>query len=99
MVSTRTKPMRIFASDHEPIRLLADLRREAPADLVHSALREYMVNHRDELAVLHAETRHFIQTGDIDGLTAALRHDARGLAQQMGDYSARERSVGETTIG
>jgi hypothetical protein len=91
MLTTRTKPMRIFASDHDPIRLLADLSRQMPADVVHTALREYMVNHREELAALHAETQAFIESGDIDGLTAALRKDARGLAEQMTDYSALRR--------
>lgn len=100
MATTRTKPMRIFAADHDPIRLLADLRREMPADVVHAALREYMVNHRDELAAIHAETRHFIETGDIEGLTAALRNDASGLAEQMTDYSpARTRSASEAAVG
>ena len=98
MATTRTKPMRILASDHEPIRLLADLRREAPADVVHTAVREYMVNHREELATLHAETRHFIETGDIDGLAAALRDDARGLAEQMADIT-RSQSRGEAAVG
>ena len=97
MATTRTKPMRILASDHEPIRLLADLRREAPADAVHTALREYMVNHRDELVALHAETRHFIESGDIDGLAAALRDDAPGLAEQMA-HDARAGSGREAAI-
>jgi len=90
MATAGTKPMRILASDHEPIRLLADLRREAPADVVHTALREYMVNHRDELVAIHAETRRFIESGDIDGLAAALRDDARGLAEQMADHARAE---------
>ncbi len=94
MPATRTKPMRIFASDHDPIRLLADLSRQMPADVVHTALREYMVNHREELAALHAETRAFIEAGDIDGLAAALRNDARGLAEQMTDYSGLRRNRG-----
>jgi len=98
MATTRTKPMRILAADHEPIRLLADLQREAPADIVHSAVREYMVNHREHLATLHAETRRFIETGDIDGLAAALRDDARGLAEQMADQ-ARNPSGGEAAVG
>jgi hypothetical protein len=29
-----------------------------------------MVNHRDELVAIHAETRRFIESGDIDGLAA-----------------------------
>ena len=100
MATTRTKPMRIFATDHEPIRLLADLQREAPADVVHTALREYMVNHRDELAAIHAETRHFIETGDIDGLAAALVADSGNLAEQMADYSAARRgSRREAAVG
>lgn len=100
MATTRTKPMRIFATDHEPLRLLADLQREAPADIVHTALREYMVNHRDELVAMHAQTRGFIESGDIEGLAAALRDDARGLAEEMADYpvvrrgSQREAAVG-----
>jgi hypothetical protein len=37
-------------------------------------------------AALHAETRTLIEAGDIDGMAAALRNDARGLAEQMTDY-------------
>jgi hypothetical protein len=100
MATTRTKPMRIFVADYDPIRLLADLRREAPADVVHTALREYMVNHRDELAALHAETRRFIETGDIDGLAAALRDDARGVAEHLaGETAARAQSAREAAVG
>lgn len=95
MATTRTKPMRIFVADHDPIRFVADLRRAAPADVVHAALREYMVTHRDELAAIHAETRRFIETGDIDGLAAALREDAGGLAKQM---AARTRSAAKAAV-
>jgi hypothetical protein len=91
--------MRIFVTDYDPIRLLADLRREAPADIVHDALREYLLNHRDELVAIHAETRALIEAGDIDGMAAALSRDTDRLAEQMTDYAAtRSQSASEAAV-
>jgi hypothetical protein len=35
------------------------------------------------MGVLHAETRSFVDSGDIDGLAAAMRADADGLAERL----------------
>jgi hypothetical protein len=76
MATTKTKPVRIFTADHAPLQLLADVERRTPAEVVHSALAEYLTTHRDELATIYGETQAFVRAGDIDGLTAALRREA-----------------------
>jgi hypothetical protein len=83
MSTTKTKPMRILVDDIEPIRLLADLRREAPADIVHAAIAEYFSKHRADLARRHAETHDFIARGDIEGLAASMRAEANGVAGRL----------------
>ena len=76
MATTKTKPVRILTVDHAPLQLLADVERRTPAEVVHSALAEYLTTHRDELASVYGETQTLLRAGDIDGLTAALRRDA-----------------------
>ncbi len=76
MSTTKTKPVRILTADHAPLQLLADVERRTPAEVVHSALAEYLTTHRDELASVYGETQAWLLAGDIEGLTAALRRDA-----------------------
>lgn len=74
--------MRILTVDHDPVRLVAELRHEAPAAVLHQAWAEYLVNHRDELLAIHEETQHFLRTGDVAGLGRALIADAGDAAEQ-----------------
>lgn len=90
MVADKTKPIRILASDHAPLRLLADVQGRTPADIVHSALAEYMLTHRDDLARVYGETQALLQAGDLEGLAAALRKDAGQFA------SERDRAIPRT---
>lgn len=83
MATTKTKPVRIFAGDHAPLRLVAGVEGRTPADVVHSALAEYMTAHREELASVYSETQAFLRAGDIDGLTAALRRDAAPFVAEV----------------
>jgi len=76
MATTKTKPVRILTADHAPLQLLADMERRTPAEVVHSALAEYLATHREELASVYGETQVLLRAGDIEGLTAALRRDA-----------------------
>jgi len=76
MPTTKTKPVRILTTDHAPLQLLADVERRTPAEVVHSALAEYLATHREELATVYGDTQALLRAGDIDGLTAALRRDA-----------------------
>lgn len=85
--------MRILVDDLAPIRLLADLRREAPAQIVHEALTEYFAKHRADLAKIHAETQDFIARGDIEGLAAAMRADADGVAARLAQRNRRARAA------
>ena len=75
--------MRILVDDVEPIRLLAGLQHATAADVVHTAIVEYFAKHRADLAAVHAETQGFIARGDVEGLAAALRSDAAGVAGQL----------------
>jgi hypothetical protein len=93
MTTTRTRPMRILVDDVEPIRLLAGLRHSEPAQIVHEALTEYLVKHREDLSRLHAETHDFIARGDIEGLAAAMRSDADGVAERLASRNKRVRAT------
>jgi hypothetical protein len=93
MSTTKTKPMRILVDDVEPIRLLADLRREAPAQIVHEAIVEYFSKHRADLARRHAETQDFIARGDVEGLAASMRAEADGVAGRLAARARKGRSA------
>jgi hypothetical protein len=79
----RTKPVRIFESDHAPLRLLAELERRSPQDVFHAALAEYLVSHRDELATVFADTQRAIASGDLDTLTTQLAASAEAQADAL----------------
>ena len=93
MATLRTTPMRVLVEDIEPVRLVAGLRRETPAEVIHNAIAEYLTNHRSELSDLHAETHRFIAAGDIDGLAATMRSDATGLAERLAQRTSRRTPV------
>jgi hypothetical protein len=82
-VAVRTKPVRIFESDHAPLRLLAELERRSPQEVFHAALAEYLESHRDELAAVFTETQRAIAAGDLDVLTAQLAASAEAQADAL----------------
>jgi hypothetical protein len=92
MSTLRTTPMRVMAEDLGPVRLIAELQRKQPAEIVHEALREYFRAHREEFARIHAETHRFIARGDVEGLAAALRGDASGLAGRLAKRGRAQRT-------
>ena len=63
-----TSPLRIYAADHQPIRLLAELEGTSPAELVHRALRVYLNERKDELGSRATLARDFVRSGDFPGL-------------------------------
>lgn len=65
-----TKTLRIYEDDHAPLRLIAEVEGRGPADVVHSALEEYLLAHRDALADAFARAQRAIAAGDIEGLAA-----------------------------
>jgi hypothetical protein len=83
VATNKTKPVRILTVDHAPLQLLADVERRTPAEVVHSALAEYLATHRDELAGAYGRTQTWLRTGDIDGLSAALQRDAVHLVAEI----------------
>ena len=70
-MTTKSKPVRIFAKDDSALEVLAQLRRQSRAEVIHEALAEYLVNHRDELNRLYTETQQALAAGDIDRLVRA----------------------------
>jgi hypothetical protein len=75
-MAVRTKPIRIFEADHAPVRLLAGVERRSPADVLHSALAEYLHNHRDELQSVYADTQRALAAGDLESLVTAMVGEA-----------------------
>jgi hypothetical protein len=71
VMATRSKPVRIFADDDSALEVLAQLRQQSRAEVIHEALAEYLVNHRDELSRLYTETQEALAAGDIDRLARA----------------------------
>jgi len=43
MTALATKALRIYESDHVPLRLIAEVEGRGPADVVHAALEEYLL--------------------------------------------------------
>jgi hypothetical protein len=82
-LAVRTKPLRIFETDHAPLRLLAELERRSPQDVFHAALAQYLETHRDELAVVFSDTQRAIASGDLDALTAQLAASAEAQADAL----------------
>jgi len=78
MPATATKPLRIYEQDHAPLRLIAEVEGRGPADVVHSALEEYLTTHRSVLAESFAQAQRAIVSGDV----AALAAIASGASQR-----------------
>jgi hypothetical protein len=83
LMAVRTKPLRIFETDHAPLRLLAELEHRSPQEVFHAALAQYLETHRDELAVVFSDTQRAIASGDLDALTAQLAASAEAQADAL----------------
>ena len=82
-MAVRTKPIRIFESDHAPLRLLAEFERRSPQEVFHAALAEYLRSHRDELAAAFGDAQRAIASGDLDALTAQLAASAEAQVDAL----------------
>jgi len=82
-MAVRTKPLRIFESDHAPLRLLAELAQRSPQEVFHTALAEYLDSHRGELSVVFIETQRAIASGDLDALTHQLTASAEAQTDAL----------------
>jgi len=69
-MAMRTKPYRIFATDTAALAQLAAARHCSGAELVHEALQEYLVNHRDELLTAFTAAQEALAAGDLERLGA-----------------------------
>lgn len=70
-MATKSKPVRIFAEDDSALEELTRLLRRSRAEVVHEALAEYLVNHREELTRLYDQTQRAIASGDLAALARA----------------------------
>lgn len=77
-MATKSKPVRIFADDDSALDVLAQLRRQSRAQVIHEALAEYLANHRKELSRLYSETQQALASGDFErlGRASASARDA-----------------------
>ncbi len=82
-MAIKTKPLRIFEADHAPIRSIAGARGMLAAELVHTAVEEYVINHRDELARIYAETQAALAAGDLGGLARSMAAAAADQVDEM----------------
>lgn len=67
-----TSPVRVYAADHQPIRLLAELEGITPAELVHRALAAYLGAHGQRLAQMARQAQGLVEKRDLEGLAAFL---------------------------
>ena len=80
-----TKPVRILDSDDSVLTMLAGIQHRGRSDIIHSALAEYVANHRAELADLFADSQRAVATGDIN---AVARVAAASLTRAVDDLPA-----------
>ncbi len=85
-MAMKTKAVRLLESDDAVLGLLAAALRRSRNDVVHEALSEYLLNHRDEFSQFISETQKALAAADIDAL-------ARLAAPSM------EREVDELVAG
>ncbi|GIW20265.1 MAG: hypothetical protein KatS3mg065_0561 [Chloroflexota bacterium] len=67
-----TSPLRVYAADHQPIRLFAELEGITPAELVHRALAAYLDAHGQRLAEMTRQAQRLVEDRDLEGLAAFL---------------------------
>lgn len=89
MAATATSPIRIFETDHQPLRLIAEAQGKRPAEVVHAALLEYLGNHSEELSDVFAATQRAIAAGDLDALIEIGRPGAKQVAAEAAEYYAK----------
>jgi len=72
-MTTKSKPVCIFANDDSALEALAQLRRQSRAEVIHEALSEYLMAHRDELSQIYTDTQRALAAGDLDQLAHASK--------------------------
>jgi hypothetical protein len=72
----RTTTTRIFEEDVERARVIGAVRQQSAHEVLHTALDEYVTNHRVELEVLFNSVRLAVLSGDGPGLREAISREA-----------------------
>lgn len=70
-MANRSKSVCIFVEDDSALEDLTRLLRRSRAEVVHEALAEYFVHHREELTQLYEQTQKAIVAGDLGALARA----------------------------
>ena len=83
MPALATKALRIYEDDHAPLRLIAEAEGRSPADVIHAALQEYLLAHRDALAAVFSQAQQAVASGDIDALATVASGASRRRAQAV----------------
>ncbi len=72
----RTTTARVFEEDLDRARVIGAVRQQSAHDVLHTALQEYVINHRVELEVLFNSVQAAVLTGDAAGLREAVSREA-----------------------
>ena len=81
-----TKPMRLLEADHQPVRFIAELEGRPGYEVIHTAIEEYIQNHRARLGETFVHAQRAIKTGDLGALTELLAASADAQAAEAADY-------------
>lgn len=82
-MKTRSKPVRIFANDDVALEQIARILGHSRAAVMHKALAEYVMNHREELTRVYDETQQALAAGDLDQLVRASAAARQAEADQI----------------
>ena len=85
----RTTTARIFEEDLERARVIGAVRQQSAHEVLHSALAEYVANHRVELEVLFTSVQAAVLSGDSAGLREAFATEVTPESDQMDDDARR----------
>lgn len=81
-----TKPMRLLEADHQPVRFIAELEGRPGYEVIHTAIEEYIHNHRARLGETFARAQRAINSGDLGALTKILAASADAQTTEAAGY-------------
>jgi hypothetical protein len=89
-VALRTKPTRLLEEDQFALRLISGVENRRPAEVMHSALLEYIESHKDTLAAAMSRTQQAMAAGDLSALVAEFSGSAAATAAQIAAAAGNE---------
>ena len=91
----RTVTARVFEDDIERSRVIGAVRQQSSQDVLHLALNEYVINHRDELEGLFKAVQAAVLSGDSAGLRDAFASQATHELPEMDEETRRAQEMWE----